>query len=46
MKLKRVLYRLNQAGREWHFELDNTFLKLGFQKVYDCNCIYMTKLKL
>lgn len=43
MKLKKALYGLHQAGREWYFELDNVFLELGFEKVKDSNCIYMYK---
>lgn len=44
-KLNKALYGLHQAGREWFNELDKTFKDLGFDKVLDCNCIYIYKLK-
>ena len=41
LKLKRALYGLHQSGKEWYNELDRTFIELGFQKLLNCNCVYM-----
>jgi hypothetical protein len=38
--LKKSLYGLHQAGRDWHLELSNVLQDLGFIKL-KANCIYV-----
>lgn len=45
-KLNKSLYGLHQSGRQWFFEIDDTLLKLNFQKLNWCNCVYVFKNKL
>ena len=39
-RLDRALYGLHQSGRLWFFELNNVLLRLGFQRLRWCNCVY------
>lgn len=39
-KLRRSLYGLKQAGREWNVKLHDILLKIGFQKSNGDACVY------
>lgn len=39
-KLKRAIYGLKQAGRQWNIKLDNALQKFGLQKSKSDPCIY------
>lgn len=40
LKLKRAIYGLHQASRQWHSELETTLLNLGFSSFSKTNCVY------
>ena len=42
--LKRSIYRLKQASRQWYLKFDGTIKKFGFQENVEDNSIY-TKFK-
>ena len=43
-RLKKSIYGLKQASRQWYLKFDNTIRKFGFQENIEDNCIY-TKFK-
>lgn len=45
-KLRKALYGLHQSSRQWFFEMDDVLLKLKFQKLDWCNCVYIFETKL
>jgi hypothetical protein len=40
-QLLRPLYGLKQAGRAWNEELNHTFLKMDFTRLYSDQCVYI-----
>ena len=43
-RLKKSIYRLKQASRQWYLKFDGTIRKFGFKENVEDNCIY-TKFK-
>jgi len=41
LKLNKVLYGLKQIGRMWNETLNNTFIKINFQRLTRKPCIYV-----
>jgi hypothetical protein len=42
-RLKKAMYRLNQAPRAWYVRIDGHMMSLGFRKsVFDSNMYYKT----
>lgn len=39
-RLKRSIYGLKQASRQWYLKFDGTIKKFGFQENVEDNCIY------
>nr|ABA94411.1 transposon protein, putative, unclassified [Oryza sativa Japonica Group] len=39
-RLKRSIYELKQASRQWYLKFDGTIKKFGFQENVEDNCIY------
>ena len=37
--LKKAIYGLKQAGRQWHVDLSNTLEELGFQRTVSCDTL-------
>ena len=44
-KLKKAIYGLRQAGRQWHAELNKTLLKIGLIPTNADSCVYVDKNK-
>lgn len=44
-KLKKTLYGLKQAGREWNFKLDKVLRKIGFKPCNGDPCVYTMNFK-
>ena len=42
--LKKSIYRLKQASRQWYLKFDSTIRKFGFPENIEDNCVYV-KLK-
>ena len=45
-RLKKVLYRLKQAGRQWKKKLHKILMKLGFNCILTNNCFFISKKKM
>ena len=43
-RLKKSIYRLKQASRQWYLKFDQTIKNFGFKKNVEDNCVY-TKFK-
>ena len=43
-RLKKSIYGLKQASRQWYLKFDSTIRKFGFQENIEDNCVY-TKFK-
>lgn len=43
LNIKRSLYGLKQAGRQWHKRLDNVMKNLGFNPLESDPCVYVAK---
>ena len=39
-RLKKSIYELKQASRQWHLKFDSTIRKFGFQENIEDNCVY------
>ena len=39
-RLKKSIYRLKQASRQWYLKFDSTIRKFGFQENIEDNCVY------
>ena len=39
-RLKKSIYGLNQASRQWYLKFDETIRKFGFKENENDNCIY------
>ena len=39
-RLKKSIYRLKQASRQWYLKFDSTISKFGFQENVVDNCVY------
>lgn len=42
-KLKKSLYGLKQAGREWNKKVNDILLKMGFQRCKSDTCVYVKR---
>lgn len=42
-KLKRSLYGLKQAGREWNMKVNEILIQIGFQRCKTDNCVYIQR---
>ena len=42
-RLKRVFYRLKQAGRQWKKKLHKVLMKLEFKHAFTNDCLYIKK---
>ena len=40
-KLKKSIYRLKQASRQWYLKFNDTIISFGFKKNTVDRCIYM-----
>ena len=43
-RLKKFIYGLKQASRQWYFKFDQTIKDFGFKDNIEDNCVY-TKFK-
>jgi len=43
LRLRRGLYGLKQASRQWNKEIDSTFRSFGFQPCFSDACVYFKK---
>jgi len=41
-RLKKSIYGLKQASRQWYLKFDSTIRKFGFQKNVEDNCVYQS----
>ena len=41
-RLKKCIYGLKQASRQWYLKFDSTIKKFGFQKNVEDNCVYQS----
>ena len=41
-RLKKSIYGLKQASRQWYLKFDSTIKKFGFQKNVEDNCVYQS----
>ena len=39
-RLKKSIYGLKQASRQWYLKFDSTIRKFGFQENIEDNCVY------
>ena len=39
-RMKKSIYGLKQASRQWYLKFDSTIRKFGFQEYIEDNCVY------
>jgi hypothetical protein len=44
--LKKSIYRLKQASRQWNLKFDDTIKIFGFEPNIEDNCVYAQSLKM
>ena len=43
-KLKKILYGLKQASRQWYLKFDNFIHEHGYSRCHSNHCVYFKKL--